>query len=229
MNEEHNKKAVALWSGGKDGCMACFKAMNSGYSVEYLLNFILKGSNRSISHQLNKDVLVKQSEALGIKLIQEESEWEKGEEIYIKTFSHLKKQGVDYAIFGDIFLKEHYDWLKRVSIASGLIPVFPLWGLKTENIITELLDKGFETVIINLKYDLFGEEWLGEKISQEFIDYLTKNGLDPCGEYGEYHTFVTGGPIFNKNVEITKSVKSIKNNPHKIRTLDILECRLVKK
>ncbi len=222
-------KAVALWGGGKDACMACYKAMNSGYTIECLLNFTFKGSNHSVSHYLKKGALVKQAQALGIKLIQKESEWGNAKESYIKTFSSLKKQGIDYAIFGDIFLKEHYDWLKEVSIASGLTPVFPLWKLKTKDIITEFLDKGFETVILNLKYDLFGEEWLGKKVSNEFIDHLIRNNMDPCGEYGEFHTFVTDGPIFKKKIVITKSKKLIKDKPYKSKVLDILNCEITEK
>lgn len=222
-------KAVVLWGGGKDACMACYKAMNSGYTIECLLNFTFKGSKHSISHHLRNDILLKQSQALGIKLIQKESEWGNAEERYIKAFSSLKKQGIGYAVFGDIFLKEHYDWLRKVSVASGLTPVFPLWKLKTKDIITEFLDKGFETVILNLKYDLFGEKWLGKRLSNEFIDYLIKNNLDPCGEYGEFHTFVTNGPIFKKKIVITKSKKLIEDKPCKLRVLDILDCKITEK
>jgi diphthamide synthase (EF-2-diphthine--ammonia ligase) len=67
------------------------------------------------------------------------------------------------------------------------------------------MDAGFEAIIVSAKSDLIDEEWIGRKIDREFLRYLKDNNIDLCGENGEYHTFVTDGPLFKKRIEITKS------------------------
>jgi uncharacterized protein (TIGR00290 family) len=103
----------------------------------------------------------------------------------------------------------------------------PLWGLSQEKILTDFIGSGFEAIVVVTKADLLGEEWLGRKIDLDFardLDELGRTkGITLCGEAGEYHTFVTNGPLFNQRLEILVTKKVLKDG---YWFLDILECEL---
>lgn len=195
------RRAVCLWGGGKDACLALFRAMNHGYSVERLFNVTLKGSGCSISHNLGKEAIVRQAEAMGIKLLQKDAERNNARDIYVGALSSLKDEGINYAIFGDIFVREHYDWLSDVSAAAGVNPVFPLWKEDTDKLAREFIGAGFKSMIINVKADKLDKSMLGRTIDNDFLSELPA-GVDPCGENGEYHSFVFNGPIFSRELKI---------------------------
>jgi uncharacterized protein (TIGR00290 family) len=98
----------------------------------------------------------------------------------------------------------------------------PLWNLDSTQIITDIIDAGFEAIVVSAKADLLGKEWLGRKIDREFVTDLSNLhiGIDPCGEAGEYHSFVIGGPLFKNQIRIVKSNKVLKEGYWR---LDILE------
>jgi uncharacterized protein (TIGR00290 family) len=91
--------------------------------------------------------------------------------------------------------------------------ILPLWKCDSEQIVTEFIDVGFEAIVASAKADLFGNEWLGRKIDKEFVSDLHSfnNAIDPCGEFGEFHTFVTDGPIFKNRIRIVNSKKILKD------------------
>ncbi|MCG2759542.1 MAG: diphthine--ammonia ligase, partial [Desulfobacteraceae bacterium] len=182
----------------------------------------------SRSHGIRTNVLRMQAEAMGIQIIQQESSWETYEAEFKKILSGLKVRGVEAGIFGDIDLEEHREWVERVSRESGMEAVLPLWGEKNrEKLIEELIEAGFETIVVATKKDVLGQEWLGRRIDYDFVRDISKiKGVDISGEGGEYHTFVVSGPIFKKRINILKSKKIIRDQ-HCF--LDILECELAEK
>jgi Predicted ATPases of PP-loop superfamily len=169
-----------------------------------------------------------QAEAIGLPVVQPRSSGETYEAEFKKALSDLKGKGVEIGIFGDIDLEEHREWVQRVSRESGMEAVLPLWGEKNrKNLIEELIESGFETVVVATKKDLLGPKWLGRVIDHEFIRDISKvKRVDISGEGGEYHTFVISGPIFKKRINILKSEK-ITRDGHCF--LDILECELAEK
>jgi uncharacterized protein (TIGR00290 family) len=121
----------------------------------------------------------------------------------------LKQEGVTGGVFGDIDLEEHRQWIDRICGEVALTPHLPLWGQAQEKILGSFIASGFEAVVVVAKADLFGEEWLGQKIDLDFLSYLSelrqRHGIQLCGEAGEYHTFVTDGPLFDQRIEILET------------------------
>lgn len=213
-------KAVSLWSGGKDSCFACYKARENGWEVKNLINFISQNTKKSLSHSLGAQLILEQANATGINLIQMETSEDNYEESFKETLSELKKEGIEAAVFGDIYLQEHKDWIERVCGQIDIRPVMPLWGKDTAELIREFIAMGFEAVIVRIRQDILTEDYLGKKIDNAFIKTLSFNkDIDPCGEKGEFHTFVTNGPLFKKKLKIIKTEKILKGN---FWVLDIL-------
>jgi len=214
---------ISSWSGGKDSCFACYKAICEGYNVSHLLNFISKEYQRVSFHGTEAKLIQLQAKAIGIPLSQKETTWDGYEQEFKDAVKSLIPEGVTGMVFGDIYLQEHKDWVERVCRELGIEAIEPLWGQDPERILLEFIDSGFEATIISAKSDLFDDKWIGQKVNKEFLSYLKDNNIDLCGENGEYHTFVTDGPMFKKKIEIAKS-QPIMRDGH--RFLDTLEYSL---
>ena len=217
---------LASWSGGKDGCFACYEAIRQGYQVSHLVNFIAQEHHRVRFHGTDARLIQLQSEAIGIPLLQKETTWNGYEREFKEAVRSLVPSGIKGMVFGDIYLQEHRDWVERVCGELGIEAVEPLWGRKTEEIISDFIDSGFEAVIISAKSELIGKEWIGRGVDRDFVNYLSDKGIDPCGENGEYHTLVVNGPIFTSRIEVKQS-RITQRNSHWL--LDISRYRLVPK
>ena len=114
----------------------------------------------------------------------------------------------------DIDLEEHREWVDRICRQADITPYLPLWGQSQEKILRNFIALGFEAIIVVARADLFGEEWVGRKMDWEFLSHLAElkqtSDIQPCGEAGEYHTFVIDGPLFNQRVEILETNKVLR-------------------
>jgi len=221
------EQVFVSWSGGKDSCFACYKASLSGLEVRYLLNMVNVDAKRSWFHGLSPELMQMQSKAMGIPLIQRRTAMAKYEADFKGAVLELKKGGVSGGVFGDIDLEEHREWIERTCQQVEVSPHLPLWGMSQEKVLKDFVELGFEAVILVAKADLFGREWLGRKVDHDFLSYVSElkqtKEISPCGEAGEYHTFVTDGPIFNQRVEILKTRKVLREGYWR---LEILESEL---
>lgn len=200
------------WSGGKDSCLACYRAIKQGYKVRYLLNFISKEFKRVRFHGAKDGLLKLQAQATGIELFQRETTKDGYEKEFIEAIRNLKHKGIEGLICGDIHLADCRQWVENVCRKEGIVAVKPLWGFKPIDLINEFIDLGFETVITSTQAELLGKEWIGRKIDKKFVkDLQNKGDVDICGENGEFHTFVINGPIFKKRVKILKTDVVLKN------------------
>lgn len=196
------KNFVVSWSGGKDGCMACYRALESGCNITRLVNFISDKPHKVRFHGMDAGLVRTQAQAMGIELLQKVASWEAYEKDFKETISGLKPQGVNGMVFGDIYLQEHLDWVQRVCDEIGVEALEPLWGHDTKDLLNEFMDAGFEAVIVCVNSTMMDKEWVGRSVDRSFADYLGANGIDHCGEKGEYHTLVTGGPLFKKKIKL---------------------------
>ncbi len=203
-------KVIVSWSGGKDSCLACHTAIEQGYDVAYLVNFISQEYQRVRFHGTEARLIQVQSRAMGIPLLQNPTPDDRYEQAFKKAVRSLLGDGVEAMIFGDIFLEEHKDWTERVCRELGIHSIEPLWGRDPEDVLTEFIDVGFQATIVSAKSDLIDEEWVGQTVDREFLSYLQENHIEPCGENGEYHTFVTDGPLFEQRIEISESRKILR-------------------
>ncbi len=197
------RNVVVSWTGGKDGCYACYKAMSEGYLVTHLLNF--RNMKKTGSHEVNPGVIQAQSEAMGIPLLQKD--FYSYEMEFKKAVSDLRAQGerIDGAVFGHI--QTHDKLVERICLDLNIDLLLPLWKQDSKKVLKEIIDSGFEVIVVSVKDGLLGKEWLGRKIDGDFIGDLSdlNESIDPCGENGEFHTLVIDGPTFKKKIVIVRS------------------------
>ncbi|MBU4265710.1 MAG: diphthine--ammonia ligase [Candidatus Altiarchaeales archaeon] len=190
-------RVISSWSGGKESCLAVYKAMQGGLAVSHLLNMAVDGR----SHGLDRGLILAQSEAIGIPLVQRVVTWDTYEEEFKKAVGGLKIEGM---VFGDIDVQDHRDWVEGTCSELGIKPFLPLWKRGREELMDEFISAGFKAVVVCVKSE-FDRTWLGRIIDEEFIKDASDAGIDVCGENGEYHTLVVDGPLFRNRIEVVES------------------------
>ena len=217
-------RVAVSWSGGKDSCLACYKALQKGLEVSCLLNFIPKQGGY-VSHGSNPTLMLAQSQAVGIPIIQKEVSWETYEEEFKRVARALRENGFDGIVFGDIDISEHLDWVVRVCNDVGILYMEPLWHLDRKQILEEFINAGFKAVVVNVRADIFGVEWLGRLVDEAFLEDLqrlqSRHHFDICGEFGEYHTLVIDGPIFRKRINLIGCRKVLREDRDKRWILEV--------
>lgn len=194
---------LASWSGGKDSTLACARAMERGYEVTGIANFISDDYRRVRFHGTEAHLIGLQAELAGLRLYQSETSAAGYEEDFKAAVRERVTEGFKGMVFGDIYLDEHRQWVERVCAEVGIEPLEPLWDEPTLRLLGEFLERGFTAVIVSGMKEFIDKEWIGRELDREFVEHMKgKPGADPCGEKGEYHTFVTGGPIFKGSIEI---------------------------
>lgn len=207
------KRAYFNWSGGKDSGFALYKALkNHDFKIDVLLTSVNSEFKRVSMHGVREDLLEAQAAALGIKLqklmLPESPSMDEYNQLMKSTAQGLKSDGFDDCFFGDINLADlrqyREDKLKEVGIQAH----FPLWDLPTKDLIHEFIELGFKTVVVCVNGDYLDESFVGRVIDESFLNDLPDN-VDPCGENGEFHTFLFDGPIFKAPVkyELGETVK----------------------
>ena len=206
-------KVVSSWSGGKDSCFACHKAIQQGYDVANLL-IMMSDKGKSNFHMISSELLDAQSQALGIPIVKRNTTPDTYEQEFKKALQQQKAKGIEGIVTGDIYDVAQHEagWLDRVCKEVGIKPVKPLWHRDTQQVLNEFINEGFKATVVRVKTAVLGMEWLGRQIDKQFFNDLLKLGtVDPCGERGEYHTFVTDGPLFKKRIEIFETEKTTIN------------------
>ena len=221
------EQAFISWSGGKDCCLACYRATANGLQIRYLVNMVTEDGQRSRSHGLAAKWLQMQAQAIGIPLIQRPTTSANYEAEFKSTLLALKQEGITAGVFGDIDFNAHREWIDRVCSETGITPYLPLWEENQNKLLREFIDLGFEAVVVATRADMLGEDWLGRKLDSDFLADLAKlENITPCGEAGEYHTLVINGPLFQKRIEIIEANKVLRDGHW---FLDIVRCELKSK
>ncbi|HKG05312.1 MAG TPA: diphthine--ammonia ligase [Pedobacter sp.] len=190
------------WSGGKDSTLALHYALqNPHLAIKYLLTTVNDGFDRIAMHGVRFSLLMQQTESIGIPLYQVRLPEMPGMETYENAMRHhltkLKTEGITHSIFGDIFLEDLKKYREEQLKEIGMEAIFPLWKQDTGELIKEFIGLGYQTVVVCAQEGL--EEFCGRVIDESFLNDLPE-GIDPCGENGEFHTFVFDGPIFRQPV-----------------------------
>ena len=204
-------KVVASWSGGKDSCLACYKAIQEGYDVTQLL-IMMASKSTSNFHMISAELLDAQSQSIEIPIVKQETTPGTYEQDFKKTLLKMKAKGIEGIVTGDVYDVTLHEagWLDRICKAAGLEPVRPLWHRDTSQIINEFINVGFKAIVVRTKNEVLGLDWLGREVNKQFVADLPAN-VDPCGENGEFHTFVTDGPNFKNRIDILETEKTTLN------------------
>tara|TARA_R110002072_G_scaffold21664_1_gene76519 strand:- start:49537 stop:50283 length:747 start_codon:yes stop_codon:yes gene_type:complete len=198
-------KAVMNWSGGKDSALTLYKLQQSQeFEIACLLTSISQKYQRISMHGVRSELLDAQAKSIGIPVVKMEVPDMPSMEVYENTMrdtlSDLKKKGITASIFGDIFLEDLREYRENKLAELELTAVFPLWKQPTGKLIHEFLDLGFKTITTCVNEKYLDKSFVGRVIDEDFLKDLPAN-VDPCGEHGEFHTFVFDGPIFSKPIE----------------------------
>jgi len=204
----NKQKAIFNWSGGKDSSLALYKAMlSSEYEISYLLTTVSSEFRRIIQHGVKEKLLEMQAGSIGIPLyklfLPENPDMEIYNSLIKQTLIKFKEQNIDTGIFGDIFLEDLRKYREEKLAEVGVRAVFPIWRYPTIDLIKEFIELGFKAVIVCVNENYLDKSFAGREIDADFIKDLPPN-VDPCGENGEFHSFVYDGPIFKKPVEFKR-------------------------
>lgn len=218
-------RAFISWSGGKD----CTFALNTfleteGNSAEYLVHFTEADARKSRSHGISTDFILAQANAMEIPLLMEPISNGNSYRYHLKmVIAHLKSEGITAGVFGDIYLEEHRTWIESVCEEMGIEAIFPLWGRATKDILDDFLKRGFKSKVVAMKNDDRLLPFLGTELNKGMVNAMSQmEGVDVCGENGEYHTFVFDGPLFSHPVKFKTATKQYTSNNHIFQCLELL-------
>ncbi len=185
------------FSGGKDSTLALDRAVRRGWPVSYLLNLYDAASQRVRFHGVRQELIQAQADALGIPLLSYPTQPDTFEQVFLGALDDLCTRGVDAIIFGDIHLADVRAWYEERTTAKGLAHLEPLWGEPVGLLAREVVQRGYHAILTSVELARARESWLGQPLSEALIAEFESAGIDASGERGEYHTFVSSGPLFH--------------------------------
>lgn len=200
----NNTKAVFHWSGGKDSALALFKVLQSqSFDIKELWTSLSAENERISMHGVRKSLLRQQAKQIGISLkeiyLKEEIKMSDYDALMAENYKDSRNRGLESHFFGDIHLEDLKIYRESQLQAQNLKGHFPLWQVDTKKVINEFIDLGFKAVVVCIDSRKLGKEFLGRKIDANFLKDLPED-VDPCGENGEFHSFVFDGPLFKNPI-----------------------------
>lgn len=202
------KKAVFNWSGGKDSALALHHVLKENeFEVVTLMTSVNAELERISMHGVHKNLLQRQVEAIGLPLsimsIPGEVTMPEYDQLMSEKMEGFRKQDITHSIFGDIFLEDLKAYREKRLAEAGFKGHFPLWKKNTADLVREFIDLGFKTMLVSVDGSKLDKSFAGQIIDHDLLKELPKT-VDPCGENGEFHSFVFDGPIFEHPVIFEK-------------------------
>lgn len=194
--------AFCSWSGGKDSCLALYRAIQEGISPKCLLTMCVEDGGRTRSHGLSVDIIEAQAQSLGFPVFTQNASWSEYENKYLEKLQQLRNDGIECGIFGDIDFEENKEWEEKVCQKAGLESFIPLWKQSRIDLLQEFLSIGFKAIVVATNDEKLGKKFLGKLLDKNLVEEFKNIGIDPSGEEGEYHTVVVDGPIFSKPLHL---------------------------
>ena len=192
------------WSGGKDSCMALYEIQRTrSYEVAALLTTVTSDYDRISMHGVRRVLLEAQAESLGLWLHQAYiSKGATNDEYEARMKEALllyQEDGISSVVFGDLFLEEIKEYREQLLGTIGMKGVFPIWKRDTSEIVRSFIELGFKAIVTCVDSKVLDMSFAGKLIDDQFLSSLPR-GVDPCGENGEFHTFVYSGPLFKEEI-----------------------------
>jgi len=199
-------RALISWSSGKDSAWALHQIHSGGaLDVVGVLTTITQPYGRVSMHGVREAVLLQQVERIGLPLFPVYLPAPCSNETYQARMTDVlatcREQDITHVIFGDLFLEDVRAYREAQMQAVGMTPVFPLWRRDTAQLAREMLAQGMEATITVVDPKRLESAFVGRSYNAAFLDDLP-DSVDPCGERGEFHTVVTGGPVFGSSIPV---------------------------
>jgi uncharacterized protein (TIGR00290 family) len=196
------------WSSGKDSALALHRARGVlGLDVSRLLVSINAEADRVSMHAVRSALLALQAHRLGLALHRVSLPWPCPNDVYEAAMRDAvqvaRDDGTSEMVFGDLFLDDVRAYREANFAGTGITPVFPLWGEPTDRLAREMIDIGVRAVLTCVDPAVLPADFAGRPFDAELLDDLP-DGVDPCGERGEFHTFVWDGPGFSSPIPIER-------------------------
>ena len=187
------------WSGGKDSALALWTLRREQLEPEALITTVTESYERISMHGVRRELLARQAEVLGLPLVEVVIPPACVNDVYearmAEAFAAPTLSSVEAVAFGDLFLEDVRAYREERLAAGGKRGIFPLWGRDTTGLAGEFLDVGFEATLVCVDPRALDAAFAGRRYDEQLLADLPP-GVDPCGENGEFHTFVSAGPIF---------------------------------
>jgi uncharacterized protein (TIGR00290 family) len=200
-----NKEAVVLsWSGGKDSAMVAYHLLASQkYEIAALLTTVTEDYDRISMHGVRRELLERQAESLGIPLhivmIPKDCPNEIYESRMNAALAHFKAQGISKIAFGDLFLADIRQYRDERLALAGMTGLYPIWLRDTDELVRTFIGLGFKAKLACVDTHAIDASFAGRELDASLLKDLPRSA-DPCGEHGEYHSFVYAGPIFKRSI-----------------------------
>ncbi len=201
------EKVILAWSGGKDSAITLYEIQQrTDYQVVSLLTTLTSDYDRVSMHGVRRALLERQAESLSLPLYEVFISKEATNEEYASkmqaALTDFQKAGVSSVVFGDIYLEDVRKYREDNLSKVGMNAVFPIWGRDTAELARTFVDLGFKAIITCIDSKVLDNMFAGRIIDDSFLAQLPSN-VDPCGENGEFHSFVFDGPTFNSSIQYT--------------------------
>jgi len=198
-------KAFLNWSGGKDSALCLQAARQEGIAIGRLVTVLHKG--RVSLHGVPKELIERQAQALGLPVsfieLSDQPTMSAYEERMRATHKALATEGFTHALYGDIFLEDLRQYRNGLLAKDGISGIYPLWGSNTGELAERFIRDGFKAVIVSVNETALPRSCCGCLLNADFLRRLP-GSTDPCGENGEYHSFVFDGPVFLQPVSFER-------------------------
>lgn len=198
------EKLSISWSGGKDSALALFAMKRrKGYEIRALMTTLAGAGGRVGVHGLRNILLERQASSCGYPLekvfLPEGAANDQYEAALAEALARCREEGVSSVVYGDIFLEDIRKYREKHLEKAGMKARFPLWERDTSELAMEFIDLDFKAVITSVDTRVLDKGMLGRRFDRDFLSALPPH-VDPCGENGEFHTFVFDGPIFRESI-----------------------------
>jgi uncharacterized protein (TIGR00290 family) len=199
-------KALIAWSSGKDSAWALHETRRGGaFDIVGALTTVTETFGRVSMHGVREDLLATQLAAAGLAPVRVPIPYPCPNEVYearmATALDEARTAGVTHVIFGDLFLEDVRRYREEKLAGTGIVPEFPLWGRPTAALAREMIDAGVEAWLTCVDLKQLAPSFAGRRLDHALLADLPADA-DPCGEKGEFHTFVAAGPMLSRRIGI---------------------------
>lgn len=210
------EKTILSWSGGKDSVIAFTElSRDARYEITSLLTTITEGYDRVSMHGIRACLLEQQARALGMPLMKvivpQAVSNDQYEAKMREILTRAQADGITAIAFGDIFLEDIRRYREEKLLQLGIKSVFPIWKRDTRELAVNFIKAGYHAILTCVDSKHLGKSFVGRTFDESLLADLP-SGVDPCGENGEFHTFVHAGPIFSKSIPVRRGEVVLREN-----------------
>ncbi|MEL6986482.1 MAG: diphthine--ammonia ligase [Bacteroidota bacterium] len=209
-----NTQSILSWSGGKDAMMVLYESKFQNINIVSLLTTVELPHNRIRMHHVHASLIELQAMRLKLPLhkvyVSENASLEEYKIQIESTLLKYKQADINHICYGDLFIEDIKAFRTKQNLTLGVKSLFPLWERDTTQLAFDFLKAGFKAIVVCVNAKYLSGDFVGREYNEAFLSSLPED-IDPCGENGEFHTFVYDGPLFSKRIDVEPEERIFKN------------------